>query len=348
MPAISIDTFFACLLMVSMVMVATVLSTGILDSRINNLQDLNQDEYFRAVSENILLNPGRPLNWGSNSSVIPEAFGLARNGSLRFGELDIDKICRLNDQNAFGLTYLDILGAARLSDVALRLSISQLLSILVDVFSNTTLEDSVEYTFKISVSEDYMPVSASLHCYLIAKNFLEDYYSYTSDDGYGYADFRIPNSSNGTVALVVFARASYDPRMTACEVYTFGHLSDEPLPNGTFLKLSPLNFTLYVNQSSVDTVIEDGYAFSYEYNSTLASTFNFTYAVPMLIERSPIALIITGSNASTFFIEHTTYPQVPLEAGADLSGSVCYAFSYIVMIKETLFKMVVSFGGISR
>ena len=50
MPSISIDTFFACALMVSVVVISTALSAGVLTTHINSLQNLNEDEYFRAIS----------------------------------------------------------------------------------------------------------------------------------------------------------------------------------------------------------------------------------------------------------------------------------------------------------
>jgi hypothetical protein len=332
--------------MVSVVIISTALSAEILNAHINGLQDSNEEEYFRAISEYILTNCGTPADWGSNNTSVPETLGLAKD-SLRPNELDIDKICRLNSQNAFALTYPDILNAAKLKNVALGVSLSQLMNISVIPSSKSTLGDSTTYTFMVSVSQDGAPVVASLHYYIVAKDFLSDLYNRTSIDGISYIDVELPNTSNGTASLVTFARAMHDPRMTAYSVYSFGHLFTEPWPNNMFLDLSPLNYTLSVSSNRSDIVLERSYAFTYSYQFNLTSTSNTTYAIPAILERSPIALVICGSNASTFFIEWTAYPQIPLETGADFQNSECYSFSYIVTIKATLYKFTLRFGGMN-
>lgn len=348
MPSISIDTFFACALMVSVVVISTALSAGVLTTHINSLQNLNEEEYFRAISKYIVSNCGTPDNWGSNSTVIPDTLGLAKKDSLYPNEVDIDKVCRLNGQNTFALTYADILKAARLKDIAFGASISQLMNISIGLASNHTSADVTTYAFKIHVSKDGTPVAASLHYYTIAEYFLSDAFNSTSNDGTSYIDVEIPNTSNGTASLVVFARANYDPRITAYEVYSFGHLSPQPSPNGTFLNMSPLNYTLSINPNRSNMTFERYYAFSYTHQFNLTSISNETYAIPMVLENSPILLVGSGSNSSDYFIEWTSYPQIPLEAGPNFQNSECHAFDYTVTIKNTLYKLTLRFGGISQ
>lgn len=334
--------------MVSVVILTTALSAGILNTHIIGPQDLNEDSYLRTISEYILLNGGIPANWGSNSSAVPEVLGLAKSNSLGRNELDIDKVCRLNSQNAFALTYSNILGAAKLENVALGFSMSQLMDISTILYSKRALVDSTAYTFKISVNQDGAPTATSLHCYAVAKGFLTDMYNSTSADGVGYIDVEIPNTSNGTASLIVFARALHDPRITAYGACLFEHLSAEPLPNNTFLRLSPLNYTLWLSSNSSSITLEKCYAFSYEYQFNLTLTSNTTYNIPTILGKSPIVLIVTGLNASTFFIEWTTYPQIPLEAGADFRNSECHTFSYVVNIRGNLYKLTVRLGGTSQ
>ena len=349
MPTISIDTFFACTLMVSVVAISTALLAQTLNAHVNSLQNLNENEYFRAVSENILLSCGTPRDWGSQITSVPEALGLANSDSLCPYELDIDKVSRLNSQSAFALPYPKILDATNLNDEAFGISVSQLLDISTVLVSNSTSIDSTTYTFKISASQDGAPVATSLHCYTIARDFLCDSYNETSTTGASYVRVEIPNASNGTAAFVIFARASHDPRITVYEVYSFGHLSTEPLlPNSTFLRLSPLNNTLSLSSDYPNETLGNCYALSYAYHSDLASTPNATYTIPEVLDQGPKVLIVSGSNASTPFVEWTAYPQVPFETGASFANSECYAFSYVVTIKNTLYELTMRFGGLDH
>ena len=344
MPATSIDTFFACSLIVAVVIVSMGTTAKILTPYMNSLEDLNEEEYLRKIAEYAILNSGSPANWGENQTVTPEAFGLAKNGSLTPYELDVDKICRLNSQNAYALTYLDILEALKLKKVALRIAVSQLMNVSIALTSNETVGDSTRYSFEVSVSRDGTPIAVTLHSYVFATNFLNDTYSSTSSDGEGFVDVEIPNSSNGTALFVVFARASFDARITAYGVYAFGHLSSESPPNNTFLELSPLNDTLHVNPKYSNSSLETGYALSYSYRSNLTSISNVTYAIPEILDSSPTVLVVTGLNTSTF-VEWTAYPQVPLEIGANFENAECFSFSYIVTINKAFYKLTVQCGG---
>jgi len=345
MPATSIDTFFACSLIVAVVVASMAATAKILTPYMNSLQDLNEEEYLRKIVEYIIVNSGSPANWGENQTVTPEAFGLAENGSLTPYELDVDKVCRLNSQNAYALTYLDILEALNLEKVALRISVSQLMDVSIALISNVTVGDSTRYSFWVYVSRDETPIAVALHCYVVAKNFLNDTYSSTSSTGEGFVDVEIPNSSNGTALLIVFARAPYDARITAYGVYAFGHLSSEPSPNNTFLELSSLNYTLHANPKYSNISLETGYALSYSYESNLTPTSNVTYAIPEILDPSPIVQVVAGLNTSIFFIEWTTYPQVPLEIGANFENAECFSFNYIVTLNRAFYKLNVQCGG---
>jgi hypothetical protein len=334
--------------MVSVVLISTALLPGILSAQVNNVQELNEQSYFRAVAEYIISNYGVPSNWGSDSSSVLQILGLAEEDLLRSNELDIDKVSRLNGENAFALSYSNILSAAKLNDVALGISVSQLMDISVSVTSNSTMENVTTYTFKVFVSQDGAPTEASVHCYVVAEDFLSNLNSGTSTGGLSYVEAEIPNDSNGTASLVIFARALHDPRITACQVYSFGHLSPEPLPNYTFLQLSPLNYTLFLSPNYPAVVVKNCYAFSYGYEFNLTSSSNTTYSIPTILDEGPTVLVASGSNDSTFFTEWTTYPQVPLETGPSFQNSECHAFSYVVMVKETLYRLTLRFGGVNR
>jgi hypothetical protein len=347
MPSISIDTFFACTLMVAVVIIATISVTGTMMTRINSWKNLNEETYLRTLYEKILSEQGTPTNWGSNGDIKPIELGLASN-SFQYGTaLDVDKVSRLNPQNNFALSYTDILNAARLTDLATRISISQIMNITISLPSNSSQGDSTAYTFRISVNQDSGPVTATLHCYAITREFQQDVYNNTSTDGVGYVSFQIPNTSNGTAAVIAFARANQDRMMTACNVRLFAHLSNEPKPIKTFLDLTPLNYTLYVNPRIANTTLENYHAFSYSYQSNLTEVTNTSRQIPRILDASPIVLIVAGSTPSDNFVEWTAYPEVPFETGANFDKSESHVFSGIVTIGDTLYKIKLNFGGIN-
>lgn len=347
MPTVSIDTFFACSLIVSVALLATASLAGTMQTRIKNLEDLNKEDYLRTIAEHIVTSYGTPVDWGAAGSV-PSSFGLADSTSSYLYKLDIDKISRLNSQNSYSLSYIQVSNAARLDNIALGISISQMLSITVMLSTNATAGDATTYTFKISVNQASGPTSASLHCYVVARDFLSDVSNTTSSTGIGYISVQIPNSSNGPVLLVVFARASFDDRITAYAAYSFAHLSQEPSSNHTFLGLSPLNYTLNLNPNFQDITIEHSYAFSYAYQSNLTSISTDTYAIPTFVDKSPIVLVISGLNSTASFIEWTAYPAVPLDFGSNFEHSEENVFVYLVTVKETLYKLTLSFGDVIR
>ncbi|PVX23185.1 MAG: hypothetical protein CW716_12745 [Candidatus Bathyarchaeum sp.] len=344
MPANSIDTFFACSLIVVVVVVSMAATTRVAMPYITGLQDINEEDYMLKIAEHVIVNPGSPEDWGKNVSVTPEVFGLAKDNSFSY-ELDADKVSRLNSQNAYALSYFEMMQTLRLEKVALRFVFSQVLDIDVTLDSNTTVDDSTLYSFNVAVSRNQAPVATDLHCYIVANNFSNDTASSTSTNGQGIVEIAIPNSSNGTALLIVFARAPYDQRITAQTVYAFGHLSSEPAPNNTFLNLSPLNSTLEVDSNVSDISLEAAYAFSYGYKSGLTSTSNETYTIPDFLDSSPQVLVVVGWSSSDFFVEWTSYPQIPLEVGANFEDAECFSFNYIVTIDGVFYRLNVQCGG---
>lgn len=348
MPTNSIDTFFACSLIVSVALIATASFVGTMQIRINSLQDPNKDDYLRTIAEHIIMNSGTPEDWGSSNSTLPEIFGLDNSASPYLYELDIDKITRLNAKNNYSLAYFQGSQAARLNDLAFGISISQMLTINTELSANITGDDETTYTFTVTVNQAQGPISVSLHCYVIARDFLTDVYNTTSSAGVGSVTLQIPNSSAGPAILVVLAQASFDERLTAYEIYSFAHLSQEPSPSNTFLELSPLNYTLTVNPKSTNTTIDDSYAFTFAYQTNLTSTSENTYAIPAFLDKSPTVIVLTGTNDTTHFIEWSAYPTIPLDFGANFEDSEKNVFVYTVLVKETLYKLVMGFGDIAN
>jgi hypothetical protein len=330
---------------VSVALLATASLAGTMQDRINSMQDLNKEAYLRNIVEHVVTSYGTPVDWGSTGAV-PNSFGLSDSDSSYLYALDIDKISRLNNQNNYSLSYFQVSKAARLNNIALGISISQMLSITATLSATSSIGDETAYTFEISVSQTSGPTSAALQCYVVAKDFVSDVSNTTSSAGVGYITVQIPNAADGPALLIVFARATFDERITAYEAYSFAHLSQEPSPNHTFLALSPLNYTLSVETNFPDITIEHSYAFSHAYQSNLTSTSTTTYAIPEFMDKSPTVLVISGLNDTTPFVEWTAYPDIPLDFGADFENSEKNVFVYTVLVKETLYKLTISFGDV--
>ena len=346
MPSTSIDTFFACTIIVAVALIATAFLTSTMQTSIDSTQDINKDSYLQAIADHIVTNPGRPVNWGSSSSV-PADFGLAVGYSTVPYELDTDKITRLNSLNNYSLSYFDLENAAKLNNTALGITVSQVMSINIEQSSNRTIGNAESFTFAVLTSINSEPTNASLNCYVVADNYLSNVTENTSRIGVCYVTVQVPSATSSNAMLIVFARASFDDRITSYAIYNFFSSTQQSTPSTDILTLIPLNYTLSFNTNSTDLTIQNGYLFSYSYHQNLASIQGTTqYLIPKIIDTSPFVIVICGHNDGAYFQEWTSYPQVPLKAGSSFENSEQNVFSYVVTINGVLYKLDLSFGDV--
>jgi len=331
---------------------AMAITSMTLTPYLNELSHKNDVERYEHLAKYILLNPGMPSNWGSDPEVVPSSFGLAFANSPFPYQLDVDKVSRLNDENAYSLTYLQVLEAFGVRDVGLRMEIKPLFDLSVDLVSNSTEGNETTYTFDVVTRKSELPISAQLSCYVISRDYVDNVVSSTSSSGNGSVSVTVPNLANGTALLVSFARV--ETQIVTFNVYPFSHNSSTtPEPNGTFMRLSPLNYTLNVSFSYPDEQVLRAQVFTYNYTFEMTQTAgdNQTaeYSVPHLLDASPMIMAITGVNASSIFAEWVSYPQLPIEIGADLSDLGAAAkvvpLTYIVTINSALYEFTVKFVG---
>lgn len=351
MPASSIDTILACSIMIILVSSAMAITSMTLHPNLNELSHRNDIERYQELAKYVLLNPGTPPNWGSMPEVIPSSFGLASVNSLHPYQLDVDKVSRLNGENAYSITYLQLSEAFGVRDVALRIEVETIFHVSVSLVSTSTGENETTYNFEVLTRKSGLPVSAKLSCYVISKDYIDNSVSSTSSSGNGSVSFTIPNSANGTVLLVSFAKIQ--TQTLAFNVHSFSHNSSTPEPNGTFMRLSPLNYTLNVSFSYPDEEVLRAQVFTYSYTFELTqiSRDNQTaeYGLPHILDSSPMIIVITGYNGSSSFAEWASYPQLPLETGADLSdldaASKIISLTHIVTINFALYAFNIKFAG---
>ena len=147
--------------------------------------------------------------------------------------------------------------------------------------------------------------------------------------------------------LIVFARASFDDRITSYAIYNFCTSSQESAPADDILTLTPLNYMLSFTTNSTDLTIQNPYIFSYSCQQNLTSIQGtMQYVIPAIIDQSPYVIVLCGYNNGTYFQEWTSYPQVPLTAGSSFEDSEQNVFSYVVTINGVLYKVDVSFGDV--
>jgi hypothetical protein len=352
MPAISVDTFFACSLMVLLVLSAMAGASKLLYPYLSNTIDENIAERYREISRYLLLNGGAPSAWGQNGQTIPETFGLAETGSKEPYELDIDKVSRLNSENFYALSYAQMFTALKISDTSFRIEIKPIFEVTTNLTATFQETNETIYQFDIMTEKHGVPVQTELKCYAVAENHLESYNAYASN-GRCYLNITIPNNVTGPALLAVFARSMYVSNVESFNVCTFMHESAEPSSKGTFLKLSPLNYTLTASFLYPEIVLSNAYALSFNYNATMPQTANSnestTYDIPHFLDASPTLIIVAGWNSTSFFTEWTAYPQVPLQIGANFDGSVSlsnvFAYSYVITIISALYECTVWLGG---
>jgi hypothetical protein len=112
--------------------------------------------------------------------------------------------------------------------------------------------------------------------------------------------------------------------------------------------MSTLNYTLYLNLNFPEATVQKAYAFSFSCQFNLTSTSNNAYAIPAIIDKGPIIPVVCGTNDTTSFTEWTSYPNVPLEFGANFENSEKNVFVYAVTIKGTLYKLALTFGDVNK
>ncbi len=283
MPTSSFDTFFACTIIVAVALIGLAFLGSTMQTRIASTQDINKDSYLKAISDHIITSPGSPVDWGIKSS-LPVDLGLASNLSNTVYELDIDKICRLNNQNNWSISYPDLSNASNLNNIALGIGVSQLMTINVLQSSNSTVGGNTSFSFIVSTSIDSKPTSANLHLYVDAGTYQAEINSTISDIGTGQVTVQIPTAETESALLIVFARASIDDRITSYAMYNFAQSTQELVPSSTDFVLSPLNYILSLNNSSPGLTVQNGYVFSYSYRQPLASINSSQISIPKLID----------------------------------------------------------------
>ncbi len=345
MPASSIDTFFACSIMVVLVTSAMIGTAKIAQPHIQGTLDSGTVEHYKALAEYILLNTGTPSEWGQNKDAVPSLFGLASTTQLPY-ELDLDKVTRLNGNNTYSVSYESMLAALGVKEMSLNIRIHPLFDISINMSSKQSGLTESNYSFRIQASRSGYPVETWLHCYAVIKDHLVRTSASTDPDGVGYVEITLPNSLNGTALLVAFARLKAHNRIVAHGAFAFGHNAVNLKPNHTFAQLNPINNVLNASYVHPSVNVSNAYALTCNHNFTLLRTVigNQTeeYHIPQVSEASTMILVISGANSSQAFTEWVSYPQIPLEAGPSVTGAssktTAVAFVYLVSVDTVLYK----------
>ena len=345
MPASSIETFFACSLMVILVVSGMAATAKVVQPYLNDLSALNSFEPYRELSEYLLLSTGEPPHWGKTPDPAITIFGLASGTGIPY-DLDLDKITRLNNDNVYCISYKDILSALDSQNLALKIRIEYLFDIFTNMTSILIEGDETTYTFRVSTQKSGSPISVWLQCYAVVESHVENYSSSTSASGVDFIEVSLSNSLEGNAMFLVFAKAKANPQIVAFSQYSFAHNSETPEDDTSFLHLDPLNHILNVSSQYPDVEISNAYVFTYNYNFNLTELNvedqTTSFCVPHLLDSSPIILLLNGKNASTSYAEWISYPQLPLEMGPDLhstSQSWVVALTYTISVISALYEL---------
>jgi hypothetical protein len=339
LPTTSIDGFFACTLLVSVVLIVTASFAGAMQANINSLQGVNDQNYLKTTAEQIVCNVGSPADWGSTGTA-PDSFGLAKLGGQPY-ELDLDKICRLNNQCSTALTYEEAVHATRLYNIAFGITVTQMLSVNLEAQGNTTNGESTTYNFQVSTAANQNPVAANIQGYIVTGNQVSNVSAATSSSGVGNFNFTLPSSEAEPALLVVFAKADLDERLTAYQTYSFNQ-ADLPV-----LSLNPLCYQLTLTANMPDVTVTNVYALSFKGQSQLSSAANGSYPIPHVLDKSPIVLVAAGYSQDGAFTDWVSYPCVPLRFGSNFANTAQNTFTYTVTINDVLYKLTVTLGELT-
>ena len=344
MPTSSIDTFFACTVILAAALIATVFLASTLQLQIDDSQDINKQSYLNALADHVINSPGAPSNWGTTNASLSDS-GLALCGSQSFSELDVDKINRLYNSSLYSPEFV---ASINLHNTALGLKISQLLDVDIRQSGSSTVNNLTTFTLDISTNLNSKPTSAALHAYTKANNFLSNISANTSTNGSCSVSIEIPETFVNSSRLIVFARASIDSRMTSFAVYDFNSSTQEFVSNDVFLTVGgPINGTLtwVSNESSFTVEKVDVFSFGYARNVSVANGTSYCL-LPSLVDLSPQIIILSGHVNGSDFQTWISNPRVPFEVGSDFNQSEQNVFTYLTTIKENLYKVEVTLGDL--
>ncbi len=355
MPAISVDTFFACALMVILVLSAMATTSKLLYPHINSTIDNVLAVRYREISKYLILNEGTPSNWGQNGQIIPETFGLAKANSDIPYELDMDKVSRLNSENLYAISYPCIFTMLRMSDVFFKMEIKPIFDVAISLTATFSTANETNYQFEILTKKSGVPVQTELKWYAIAENYFETNYAY-APNGKAYINITISNNIEGQALLVALAKTTCHTKIVSYGVHSFAHNSTKLTPKNTFVRLSPLNYTVKASFVHSEINLSRLYALNINYYSVLehiqSDSQSATYNLPHFIVQSPTVIVATGWNSTDFFAEWTAYPQIPLEIGANFASletlSNVFAYNYVVSIDSALYECTVWLGGLKE
>jgi len=351
-PASAVETFFACSLMVILVVSGMAATAKVVQPYLNDLSTLNSFEPYKHLSEYLLLNAGEPSSWGNTPDSPITIFGLASGTGIPYN-VDLDKITRLNTNNVYSISYNDILAALEIPNLALKMRIEYLFDIAVDLTSTLVEENATTYTFRVSTHDSGSPISVWLQCYTVVGHHVENYSSSTGTDGVNFVTVSLSNSLEGKAIFLVFAKARTDHRIVAFSSYSFVHNSENLDIDTTFLNLNPLNHILNVSFQYPSVEVDNAYVFTYNYNFNLTglatSDQTRSFRVPNLLDPSPMILLLNGRNASTSYAEWVSYPQLPLEMGADLhsaSHSRVIPLTYMISVISAFYELTILYQNV--
>ena len=337
MPIAAVDLFFASSAML-LIILGAIYGVNTVVKPYFEEQYVPLDRYYQ-IGRYMLLSRGEPEGWGVGAD--PTVLGFASDNWVY--RLDIDKVTRLNPSNTYALNYSSLWQALGIDDVSFRIRIEPLFNVTLKMISSQSQGNETAYIFTVSTNKKGYPLPTDFSYYIAVRDYIDSGTGATTTNGTGIVEFALPNSLNGTALLSVLARV--EQSVMSFGTLRFSHNSDSVELDRTFATLSPHNYKLDVNLSAGASALNAA-IFSYGYAFNLTETGG-SYAIPRLLDASPMVLVVTVVNGSGYWVEWTTYPQVPLVVGADMSDPNTFSdvilVSYIVEVKGTLYSFEVRF-----
>lgn len=94
-------------------------------------------------------------------------------------------------------------------------------------------------------------------------------------------------------------------------------------------------------ETGIDNMID------YGSEESRAEYGSISYSIPHTLDVNPWVLVLTGVNSTDYWAEWVVYPQIPLEAGANMSDeylvSDVFRASYVVEVEKVLYRFSIDF-----
>lgn len=340
------EYLFAALIVVVILITSSIIASSMPAAQLSASDKEQVKTAAEKIMTQILLAPGQPYDWGSNTSITSQnlqAFGLAKYGeSTREAyTLDPDKVERLGFDSSNPL-YIQPTVAANLMNINTtipELSLSNNFGFSLDIHPvlNITVYPPVNNNYNVAITSEYQ-VTPIANAQVDATLFFGNQgiirvASASNATGFdGKCTLQFGGSQPGILTVSVTYLGIH-----VVEVLDFAGSTKVDLLGDTLLSNSPSYGAAFSNITEIIATQQDGrYVVSY-FNSS--ATFDGTKYTMSFSEPSAFAFIAPSSDGSTLIFAsrniNVTYSTIPNVGTSNSFALLSYSLERTVIVRDT-------------